>query len=190
MQFSDFLFARNRPIWLTVFLHTIFWGAISLWIWNDIYTIGTAFSRSDYIFCFAEIIAIIICFYTLAYCLTKSLPNKFYWFILSLIVVFILSEYYIYILFTYYRATSTYLSRIALQIHNATVNIAWWEIWMNKIVFYMTMAFHFFYLIIPFSFKSIYDLFKYVQETNRLEKENIQLELNFLRAQINPHFFI
>ncbi len=46
----------------------------------------------------------------------------------------------------------------------------------------------FVFLAFPLSIKAIIEYFNQHVKTIRLEQENIQLEFNFLKAQVNPHF--
>ncbi|MFT4032706.1 MAG: sensor histidine kinase [Siphonobacter sp.] len=67
--------------------------------------------------------------------------------------------------------------------------INWWKI---PFYFYLTGVFTYSlfynYLFYAVGLKLIKDLFVIKMREDHLQKENIQLEFNFLKAQVNPHF--
>jgi hypothetical protein len=56
------------------------------------------------------------------------------------------------------------------------------------IVWLFSFSLFYNYLLYAISFKVFKDLFSIQLQKTELEKENLQLEFNFLKAQINPHF--
>lgn len=69
--------------------------------------------------------------------------------------------------------------------------------YVNKgYVYFMTLPFlifqivisYFFYLFLPISCKFLRDQLRMQKKQSELQKRNIQLEMDFLKAQIHPHF--
>ncbi|GAA4419103.1 hypothetical protein GCM10023187_53110 [Nibrella viscosa] len=68
-------------------------------------------------------------------------------------------------------------------------SLAIWQIPFDTItVFLFSYSLFYNYLLYAVGFKVFKDLFSLKIRQERLEKENLLLEFNFLKAQINPHF--
>jgi two-component system LytT family sensor kinase len=179
----------KQSIFGRILIHVLFWVIIGCWFFFDYFTVNLFAFDATSLPLLGNFAFIIVCFYALSISLKKSFPNRFYIFFIAFIITFIASEYFIhyYFLFIrYYRSPDKNATDFISLLQ--TDDKVWWKVFFDRKVIYRTMSFHFFYLIIPFSIYSIYTLLGYVRSNARLEKENLQLELNFLRSQVNPHF--
>lgn len=172
-------------------LHIFFWSFIFFWFWKDFTTISVPKSNADYFVILAEILNLVLSFYLLSFVLQKSFKTNISHFFVFLFLLFIANEYFVYFLFMnpfIHRFEHHYNIGILKMLLTAQKETLWWNMWTNRKIIYVTMAFHFFYLVVPFSIKTVYELYKYVEKNHKLEKEKIALELSFLKSQVNPHF--
>lgn len=140
-----------------------------------------------YLFISSQQITLIASFFFLSSGLKKGIYLNIKWFILYAVSLFLLFEFYLY----YFLKFLNGIAGIATfeRWYKVMGNLEWWQIPFSRGVIFNTTSLNIYYLIIPFSVRLIYELFLFVYKNSELQKDNLRLELDFLRAQINPHFF-
>lgn len=76
------------------------------------------------------------------------------------------------------------------MVKKALGNLGFWEVSYNSTVFYYSYTLGLFHLAPPLAIKGGYELLRNFYTTQKLKEENLRLELNYLRSQINPHFLL
>ncbi len=75
-----------------------------------------------------------------------------------------------------------------VRIYEILNEAGWLGCFTNGIVAYWNFGFSFEVVLIYLAFKIFNDILLFRENKQRLEKENMALELGFLKSQINPHF--
>jgi sensor histidine kinase YesM len=183
--------------WKRVAVHVLFW--IGVFLFEAIQT-SLTLNKIDSLFVvltLREVLTIILIHYCLtAYAIPKLLFNgKLFAFVLSglfALFVMILSMYYSFYSINNLRMVlpqqlsmliNFYLKRPFLSTLVDPVMI-----W-NTILLHYTLFFSILIKVTKDFFTSNIKRLHYENEIIKLEKENIKLELNFLKSQIHPHFF-
>lgn len=182
--------------WLRAFIHLLFW--ITVFLFD---AVRTSFVIKEinilfFVYTLRQVLTVILCYYFFVCFAIPQLLIRARWFFftvcLFLVYIFMFSGMY----FTLYviRVKDILPDQLTF-LANVYLQQDFFRALIDPVIIYNTILFHsslFFALLI----KSTKDLFKSILQKHKLEKEreylkneNIKLELNFLRAQINPHFF-
>ena len=174
---------QNR--WGRVLIHACLWLAYLLLLsakdrWLDLRRATFSDSLPYWLPCIAV-------FYGLAYfIIPRTLYKQRYgWFALSLLLTV-----FGYLLLDY---AASYLFIRLFTVHNAyTLQYYHTQLTGGSLLnpgIFLTKVFGLLYLIaLPLVLKVSRDVFGFRNQALSLQKDNLQLELNFLKAQINPHF--
>ncbi len=112
-------------------------------------------------------------------------------FILSVLLVHMLNAEIVLWHFSLFTNFFT-LDRLPRFYTKYTDHVAHLQFWQapfdSVIVWFFSFSLFYNYLLYLVGLKAFKDLFVLKRRQNELEKENLRLELNFLKAQINPHF--
>ena len=182
--------------WLRAFIHLIFWIIVFLFD-----AVRTSFVIKEinllfFIYTLRQLLTVIFCYYFFVCFAIPQLLIKARWFFFTvcvfLVYIFMFSGMYFTLYFIRIKDMLpdqlTFLANVYLQ-HD------FFRALIDPVIIYNTILFHsslFFTLLIKVTkdlFVSILQKHKLEKERTYLKNENIKLELNFLRAQINPHFF-
>ena len=108
--------------------------------------------------------------------------------VIRIIIVVLLFQIYTYYSISFFSVNTDdiYLPRIKKDIGN----LAFPNILFNGKVFYYSYTLTLFHLFPPLGVWLIYRLLMGFYLTQKLKEENLQLEMGYLRAQINPHFLL
>jgi two-component system, LytTR family, sensor kinase len=151
---------------------------------------------SSFLFAIRNVICDVVFFYFFFYCIVKLLINRNY-FILFLIgfviagYLWIISNYYIILFFDNFFSSRN--REFSNEIHQYTqISVGYFlSIKYFSSEIFVVLSF----VSIPSFIKILFDITKYYtksikqeRENNALQIEKIQLEKNFLSAQLNPHF--
>jgi two-component system LytT family sensor kinase len=164
---------NDRPILKRVLLHALFWTA---WMSRTFYDIVSLYSwQGAFVFSFSYILAQMPFVYLHLYVLVPKLLNR--------------KKYLLYIpctialLFIY-----SYLSYFILSHIPHTWLPAGLELYVSRINPNYDILEGFFAFIITYSLKYTWMTLSTQNKVLALQKENLQLELKALKAQVNPHF--
>ncbi|RFM30531.1 sensor histidine kinase [Deminuibacter soli] len=162
------------------------------WIlFQSSWMVGNQHSEASYYLAFYRYLLVIVAFYTLSYITTLPLPNSRMWIVTLLTLVGFLLLYclmmYAVCSFIYWHfAELPYYFRDNIY-ENITARGPW-----TFLLHPMTFYFHFEQLGLALLPALTIKVFRLTLQTRlkslKLEKSNLELELNFLRSQINPHF--
>jgi len=131
-------------------------------------------------------IVILLSIYTLVYALKKSLPNRFYIFILVTLLVYVINCCFIYYSFVFIHGTTH--SSAFIDLGYERMKDSFWLIPLSRFVDLYFWAISGNYIVNPMAILGIYNTFSYFNKNMALQRNNLELELDFLKAQINPHF--
>lgn len=109
----------------------------------------------------------------------------------SLLVVHLVAMWLVwwhFLLFVHYL-TLPHLPRLYAVHVDHVAHLAFWQVPLDPIIVSLiSFSLFYNYLLYAVGFKVFKDLFSLKLQQTQLETENLQLEFNFLKAQINPHF--
>ena len=151
--------------------------------------VGNTDTTSYYLVAFQKNVIIIACFYAISYVLGTKLSNVVIGFLILVILILTLLIYgvtsynlyhYIYVNYT----TPSFFQRFVKNISTQGL----WTFVANPSVTYYYIEQLGFALFIPLSVKIFRISYKANFDKLQLEKDNLLLEVGFLRSQINPHF--
>lgn len=171
-------------------LHLVFWACIFKWfVMQAQWVVGETDQTSYYLIAFQKNIIIIGCFYGISYVLGRKLSNVWIGMLIlaTLILTFIaygLTSYSLYHHINAHFVTPGFFKRFVESISSQGL---WTFVRYHDVSYYYIEQLGF-ALFIPLSIK----IFRITYNTNfvklKLEKDNLMLEVDFLRSQINPHF--
>jgi two-component system LytT family sensor kinase len=130
---------------------------------------------------------IILSIYALIYALRRSLPSRFYIFALVSVVIYFFNAYFIYYAFQFFAAKPNASQFVTFGYQRMKTG-AFWMIPFNRFVDLYIWALTGNYIVIPLAIIGINNTFSYFNRNLKLQKDNLSLELDFLKSQINPHF--
>lgn len=176
--------------WVRVGTHLALWVFMFLILLAQYQWITHAISISaDTLWlAFGNCLSVMFTYYLSATLLLSSLyKRKWIRIISGLFLIYIVN----YLCFYYFYMTvgdTHFVSPGVKRVTDVYQKAGLWGGLVNSTVFVLNWSFSL-NAIIPISMKFMKDIFVHKQRTTQLERDNLSLELNFLRAQVNPHFF-
>lgn len=170
---------------------------ILLFIAFSIYLIGeftgviarTGDPKWSLIYAYANSFLIIGSFLAISFSLSRSIPDRFYIFFITLFLAYIVNAFFTYYAFEFIVQTPNPSEYIQLCF-NSMKTISPWKVLFRKDNFFFTMALNISYILTPLAMKGAYDTFRYMNRNFKLREENLKLELDLLKLQLHPHFFL
>ena len=133
-------------------------------------------------------LAVLITYYLSSVLILSSLYQKrWIWIVIGLFLIYIVNYlcfYYSFTVVSKAHPVSPSVQRVATVFQKAGL----WGGFFNSAVFIINWSFSL-NAVIPVIMKFMKDVFVTKNRTTQLERDNLALELNFLRSQVNPHFF-
>ena len=182
--------------WHRFFIHLLFW--ICFYFFD---ALRTSFIIKEanllfFLYTLRQILTVVVSYYFLVFfAIPKLLLNaKWFSFILSILIVYIFMSFGMYYTL-YFIKMHNLLPEQLIFLSNVYLQHDFFSTLIDPVRAYNTILFHsslFFALLIKITkdlFISKLQKLNLEKERLYLKKENIKLELNFLRSQINPHFF-
>ena len=143
-------------------------------MWNSIFTNSI----------FAVILASL---FSLTYSLKKCLSSRFYLFVIVAIVVYFFNAYFIYFSIKFLAGVPG-ASKFVLLANQRMSDISLLKVPFDRFVDLYIWALTGNYIVVPLAIIGIGNTFFYFNRNLQLQKDNLALELDFLRSQLNPHF--
>lgn len=166
-------------------IHLLFWICIFLFIYF-VFSVNFLMSSLSYIYMAGIFILILISYYLIIYAFKSQ--YKYLW-VLSIFFTLQLFQYYTYYAFTYLNLLESSNSYIPM-VKKAFGNLRFWQVSFDSTVFYYSYTLGLFHLAPPLGIRGGYELLRRFYNVQKLKEENLRLELNYLRSQINPHFLL
>lgn|GEM_PF-1253558 len=166
-------------------IHLLFWICIFLFIYF-VFSVNFLKTTSSYIYMAGVFILVLITYYSIIFSFQSR--HKYLW-ALSIVLTIQLFQYYTYYAFTYLTlldVTDFYIPLVKKALGNLQV----WQVAFDRTVFYYSYTLSLFHLAPPLAIKGVYELLRNFYSTQKLKEEKLNLELNYLRTQINPHFLL
>lgn len=189
-QFTAVLLGTSSNKVANGIAHLLFWVLMLKWfLFQAKWVTGDKNVLASYVIGFQKYIIIVAFFYFVSYLIRlkeSNLKIGFYIFLslVALLLSYGIMVYYLYNYINIHQVMPPYYQRFVLNISAAGP----WTFIRNGDVF----SFHFeqlgLALFLPFTIKVFRVAFQSNLQKLKLEKDNLALELNFLRSQINPHF--
>jgi two-component system LytT family sensor kinase len=171
-------------------LHIGFWGFF-LSSWLDETMVVSITLRQHYLVTLIGTLFVIYLYYTLAYLITPLFKSKkWFWGILAFIVYYIIAiilrTYHIELIMQWYN-----FHRASIQGGEFWQNLSERQLNPSKFlpVIFSGLSSLIVIIYIPLTIKFLRYAYMFNEKQTWIVKENAQLQLNTLKAQINPHFF-
>lgn len=151
--------------------------------------VGNTDTTSYYLIAFQKNVIIIACFYAISYVLSRKLSNvwiglQIFGILILTFVVYGITSYHLYHYIDAQYTTPSFFQRF---VKNISTQGLWTFVGNGNVGYYYIEQLGF-ALFIPLSIKIFRISYKANFDKLQLEKENLILEVSFLRSQINPHF--
>lgn len=189
-RLSAILLGTETNTYARLVLHLVFWVCIFKWfVMQAQWVVGNADQTACYLVALQKNVIIIACFYGISYVLGSKLSNV--WIGLSILVILILTfivygitSYSLYHYIDAHYETPSFFQRF---VKNISPQGLWTFVRYDNVIYYYIEQLGF-ALFIPLSIKIFRITYKANFAKLKLEKDNLMLEVDFLRSQINPHF--
>ena len=132
-------------------------------------------------------VVIIGSIFSLTYALKKCLSSRFYLFIGITIIVYFFNAYFIYFSVKFLAETPD-ASKFVQLASQRMQSVSLLKVPFNRFVDLYLWAMTGNYIVVPLAIIGISNTFIYFNRNLQLQKDNLALELDFLRSQLNPHF--
>lgn len=185
-KWLNFYFRESKNVFFRILIHFLFWTLVCLFNWIINYGSFPYTSGSEKYYYLLNC-SVVICFTYLFPCLFSNTRS---W-LLLLLAVFLSVVFFMY--FNYYSITllnqySPNERGFMSRYKGLLGDINFSDIWKHRGLFGVTFNTTIYLFYLPMVIKLSYEVIKKLYFERRLKEENMQLELDFLRAQVNPHF--
>lgn len=185
-KWLHYYFYRRKNIFFRIFVHSLFWISVVALNWVINYGSFPQTSGSEKYY------------YLLNHCLIIGFTYGFtflfnsgrHWWLIFLVLPagLILCMYFNYYTITFldqfYPEETGFMHRYKAVLGHIPASEIWWSRKALGVTFNTTI----YLLYLPLVLKLSYEVIKKVYLERKLKEENLKLELDFLRAQVNPHF--
>ncbi|MDJ1485606.1 histidine kinase [Cytophagaceae bacterium YF14B1] len=181
---------------LRILVHILFW--LVIYGYEAVRT-NFMLKQVDFVFVLInlkKVLTIVILHYSFCYLIIPKIVIRKKWiglgiYLLAAHLFMVFSLYYGFVAQRYYHLVPSYIEQfVAFYLKYDFLATAFDYIRIyNTLTFYSTLFFTIMLKMTKDFFRSNVHAFELEKEKLRLEKDNIQLELKFLKSQINPHFF-
>lgn len=177
-------------------VHTLFWFFWFLFIWSyekNNFRPNENIPLLDFLLAVRDIVLIVTLFYLSSNYIVKSLVNlkssklSLLYILLYAILLYLLTYIYTYFslaflneLFPQQQTLATYTKYYVSKGLIASL--------FDRSSFWYITYWYSIYLIVPLVIKLLIEISNFRIKTLNLEKDNIRLELDYLKSQVNPHF--
>lgn len=188
---SALLSGTNTDKRMTIVLHVVFWMVAYSWfVFQSRWLSGNLHPEVTTIMALSRNLVVIVAFYTVSYCLSVRRYTQLTWLLVVLLLLFAVMAYCLvaYYLYNYidvaYPDMPPYFKSL---VANISKHGPWTFLFDSEVMYFhgiqLIIAF-----FIPFIIKTFRSIFQARVKSIALEKDNLKLEIDFLRSQINPHF--
>lgn len=177
-------------------IHALFWFFWFLFIWSyekNNFKENENIPLLDFLLAIRDIVIIITLFYLSSTYITKSIVNlkssklSIIYILLYLILIYLLVYVYTYFSLIFLNNLFPQQKTLAIYTQYYASKGLIGGIFHRSSFWYITYWYSI-YLIVPLVIKLLIEIGNFRIKTLNLEKDNIRLELDYLKSQVNPHF--
>ena len=184
---EDFLFkflSEKQKLSTKIIIHTSFWILVTLLNWELLYGNFPNIGTGEIVY----FITIVLCNIPIFYILTNQINGlnfkSLFYSTISFLIIYPAFTYYALELALHVDPDAFYVNRW----YSFIGHLSFHKVFFHRVLFAHSFGTSMVFLFIPFFARLIPEVFIRAFQKKQLEEENLKLELNFLRAQINPHF--
>jgi len=174
-----------------VWLHLVFWLLAYVWFHQQAHwVVGEQYPWLTVLVGFAIMGFAVGFFYSVGFCMGSRRPLAQKWGMLALLLVGTFVAYGLFMYFLYNYVTAHY-PELPAYVKNLAKNVSLrgpWTFLLEGDVLYFHIQQLLMGLLLPLTLKGVRAILRANDKATALEKDNLRLELDFLRSQINPHF--
>ena len=188
---SALLSGTNTDKRATVLLHVLFWLIAYNWfLFQSRWLSGDQHPQVTTLMALSRNVVVLVTFYLVSYCVSPQRYTPHTWLLVVLLLLLATLGYCLLAYYLYNYINVAYPD-MPPYFHNLVANISkqgpWTFLYSPDVLYFhgiqLIIAF-----FIPFTIKTFRIVFQSRVKSIALEKNNLKLELDFLRSQINPHF--
>jgi two-component system, LytTR family, sensor kinase len=172
-------------------LHLAFWLLAFLWFYQQAHwAVGDFYPKLTGFVAIALMTFALVFFYAVSFGLSPRMKGAKRWVFLVLLLIGVYVGYGLFMYFLY-NFLSTHYAGIPAYVRNlaaATAQEGPWTFLQEPNVAYFHIQQLLMGLLVPLVVKGLRSVVRANSKALELEKDNLKLELEFLRSQINPHF--
>lgn len=190
--FADVLLGTSSNRRVRVLLHVAFWLSTYYWVYfQSVWIVGSEHPAAVRLIAVSKLLSDFSAFYLISYAVRRV---QSVWWALLLTGLLLVGTFISYGVVSYYlyRHILATVPALPVYFHNIVKSFSKEGLW-TFLKDYNGLYFHLIQLSFGLGLPLVVKVLRWaVQKRLRvlaLEKDNLQLELEFLRAQINPHFF-
>jgi two-component system, LytTR family, sensor kinase len=176
---------------VTVLLHVIFWIIAYFWLeFQSRWLSGDGHPEVTTLITLTKFVVVLTTFYLISHFVDKENSRTTIWLYILIILAGAILSYNLVVYYAYNYINGAvptmppYFKRLVQNISSRGP----WTFLQNSTVFYFLFEQFVLAMFIPLLIKAFRAFFQSRIRSMALEKDNLKLELDFLRNQINPHF--
>lgn len=182
----ELYFTSSEKPKVKTLVHIVFWLVMLYFNWTISFGSYDSKSGSEVYYYLTNCLLILGVFYSSGFLLRLS--DAVLWKALLLGLSFIFVLYFNYYVITLLNAHFIHEKGFLYRYKAMIGDVSFVGIWKSPKVIALTFSTTIYLFYLPLIFKLLYEVFKKLYYERKLKEENMQLELDFLRAQVNPHF--
>ncbi len=183
-KFLDWYSAARQNLSNRIAFHLVFWAIVTAINWELLYGNFPKIGEGETVYFFVMVITNLPIFYYLIYHINQFNIKQLFLGVLVLFFVYQIITFYSLEFVLKQYPSSFYLKRWRTSIGHVSFD----SLTLNRALLAHSFGTNMIFIFIPLLSRLIVEIFFRALHRKQLEEQNLQLELDYLRSQVNPHF--